>query len=84
MAYLLKLTSDDMKAANFVGKRYGWSDWISANLTVGDNFLCEAEAWDLAEYLESDTEGGHSYFPMLSEESNLYRVLTQFLFEELV
>jgi len=83
MAYTIKLTEADMEAANFVGYRYFWSDWMSTNLTVGANNLSEAEAWEFSDAIEKDAEGGHSLFPMLSRNSDLYQTLCKFL-EELV
>ena len=81
MAYTITLTQDDIDVANFVSYRYGWSDWMSTNLTVGANNLSEAEAWEFSDAIESDAEGGHSLFPLLCHDSNLYRTLCKFINE---
>ena len=83
MTYTIKLDQADMDVANLVSYRYGWSDWMSTNLTVGVNDLSEAEAWEFAAAIESDAEGGHSLLPLLSPYSDLYQMLCKFL-EELV
>jgi len=90
MAYQIELTSDNVKTIAFVGNRYGWSDALTS-LDEGTNELQEHEAWEIREAMESDTEGGHSYFPMLGHtcgsggqlEGCLYCKLQDFL-EEIV
>ena len=64
MAYELELTEDNVKTIAFVGHRYGWSDALKS-FAEGTNELAEHEAWEVREAIESDTEGGHSLFPML-------------------
>lgn len=69
-AYTLALTSEDIDTIGFVGGRYAWSEALGS-MGEGDNPLAEHEAWALQEAFEADTEGGHSFFPMLSHESEL-------------
>lgn len=69
-AYTLALTSEDIDTIGFVGGRYAWSEALWS-MAEGDNPLAEHEAWALQEAFESDTEGGHSFFPMLSHQSDL-------------
>lgn len=69
-AYTLALTQEDIDTIGFVGHRYAWSEALGG-LGEGDNPLAEHEAWALQEAFEQDTEGGHSFFPMLSHESEL-------------
>lgn len=76
--YRLKLTSEDFDTIGFVGNRYAWSDVLWKVCHVGINRLQEHEAWQLREAFESDTEGNHSMFPMLSRDSDLYRKLIEF------
>ena len=64
MAYTLTLTNDDIRTISFVGGRYAWSDALRG-MDTGTHELTEPEAWELSEAFESDTEGGHSPFPML-------------------
>ena len=68
--YTLELTQEDISTIAFVGYRYGWSESLS-DLGEGTNELAEHEAWELLSAFESDTEGGHSFFPMLSHDSEL-------------
>jgi hypothetical protein len=70
MTYHLHLTADDIETIAFVGNRYCWSSALSS-LSEGDNELAEHEAWTLVQAFEADTEGGHSYFPMLDHRSDL-------------
>lgn len=76
-AYVLTLTEADVEAIAFVGFRYAWSDALSG-LDAGENQLTEPEAWRIAEAFASDTEGGHSPFPMLDPQSTLCEKLTAF------
>lgn len=76
-AYVLTLTDADVRDIAFVGNRYAWSDALLA-LGAGENHLAEHEAWRIAEAFESDTEGGHSPFPMLDPRSDLAVRLTAF------
>lgn len=75
--YSLTLTDDDFRAIDFSGYRYGWSDALGS-LETGENQIPEHEAWEIAEAFEADTEGGHSPFPLLAEDSELYDKLRVF------
>lgn len=77
-AYQLELTDADIDTIAFVGGRYEWSDALR-HLEPGVNELTEGEAWALAEAFEADTEGGHSYFPLLDSHSDLAGKLMQLL-----
>lgn len=68
--YTLTLDASDLCTIGFIGHRYGWSEALSS-LGEGNNALAEHEAWELLSAFESDTEGGHSFFPMLSHDSEL-------------
>lgn len=78
MAYKLVLTADDITTIDFVSSGYAWADALSC-YEEGENTLTESDAWDLKESFESDTEGGHSLFPMLDERSELYAKLLAFM-----
>jgi hypothetical protein len=80
--YSLTLTKDDIKAIDWAGGRYHWSTALF-HLDEGINELAEHEAWEIVEACERDTEGGHSYFPCLSSDSNLAAELYR-LIEEVV
>ena len=73
--YQLELTEADRRTIAFVGGRYSWSEAIDRLVpeVEGETVyqLPEHIAWELAEAFESDTEGGHSYFPMLDQRSSL-------------
>lgn len=77
MSYTLTLTDEDIKTIAFVGGRYEWSKAL-LRLDVGENILSELEAWLIREAFDSDTEGGHGYFPMLDGRSELASKLTAF------
>lgn len=79
MAYTLELTSDDIETICFVGYRYGWSAILESECEAGVNTLAEHEAWEIKEAFESDTEGGHSFFPMLDQNSELAAKLYSFM-----
>ena len=76
--YILNLTELDVDTITFVGSRYGWSNALLP-YCGGRNEIPEHEAWGLAEAFESDCEGGHSMFPMLSHDSRLYAKLAAFV-----
>ena len=78
MSYTITLTEQDVGTIAFVGFRYGWSDALRG-LEAGDNILAEHEAWNIRDAIESDTEGGHSYFPMLDGRCELADKLYAFL-----
>lgn len=75
--YTLTLTEGDLKTIAWVGNRYCWSDALSG-LEVGENTLAEHEAWEIRDEFEKDTEGGHSPFPLLAPDSELYAKLLHF------
>lgn len=77
MTYVLTLTEEDVGTIAFVGTRYAWSEAL-LGLEAGDNKLAEQEAWTIKDAFESDTEGGHSLFPMLDPRSPLAERLTAF------
>lgn len=84
MSYRIELTSDDVRTLVFVGGRYAWSDALLAHVFEEDDGsatvdLAEHEAWELGSAIESDTEGGHSHFPMLDHRSELARKLFEFI-----
>jgi len=70
--YKLELTADDIQAIRFVGARYGWSFWLLNAAGEGSNEFAEHELWEFKEAVDSDSEGGHSRFPLLSPKSGLY------------
>ena len=75
--YELNLTSDDIKTIAFVGDRYSWSAILS-KYSEGENDIPEHEAWEIKDAFEEDMEGGHSIFPMLDPDSELYDKLLKF------
>ncbi len=76
--YNLTLTDDDMRAICFAGGRYEWSRALLFYLDTGENEIAEPMAWEIAEAFDADTEGGHSYFPLLAPDSELYAKLLAF------
>ena len=76
--YELHLTSNDMAALCWVGGRYEWSRSLLFYLEEGDNEIPESMAWDIREATDKDTEGGHSPFPLLATDSDLYAKLSEF------
>ena len=84
MAYQLELTEGDRSAINFVGGRYEWSDALRRLVPEGDEGetvyqVPEHIAWELRDAFEADTEGGHSFFPMLDQRSTLAEKLYAFM-----
>jgi len=86
IAYTLTLTRQESDSVDFVGGRYRWSDALRKLLAYDDETgepdpvrLTESEAWTLREAFEEDTEGGHSFFPMLDHRSELARKLFAFM-----
>lgn len=75
--YSLTLTQEDVDTIAFVGYRYCWSDALAA-LAVGVNKIPEHEAWKIRDAFDRDTEGGHSFFPMLAPDCELYAKLIRF------
>lgn len=83
--YTLEIDASGASAIQFVGGRYAWADRLLAlgYASEGTHTLQEWEAWELAEAFESDTEGGHSPFPVLSPHCTLYENLSR-LWESIV
>lgn len=75
--YTLKLTREETDSVDFVGHRYSWSAALQKLLAYDDDgepetiSMSESEAWELVSAFEADTEGGHSFFPMLDHGSEL-------------
>lgn len=74
--YTLTLTSEDWQAISFSGGRYQWSDTLSQICVEGENDLSESETWQLGDAFQSDTEGGHSPFPLLAPGSLMVKLNT--------
>ena len=84
MSYRIELSPTDLHTIAFVGGRYAWSEALCALAFEDDDGtatleLAEHEAWELSAAFESDTEGGHSYFPMLDSHSDLAYKLAEFV-----
>lgn len=77
--YEIYITGLDMDTFTHIGGRYAWSEWCETNLCEGRNFLREHEAWEFRDACEEDMEGGHSPFPMLNSECDLYYKLETLL-----
>lgn len=77
--YTLTLTPEDISDIHFVGGRYFWSEALSECCGEGRNELPEHVAWEILDAFERDTEGGHSFFPMLDLGSELARKLFAFM-----
>jgi len=77
--YVLELTDDDMRTIHFVGGRYCWSDALARHCHAGTNRIPEFVAWEIKQAFEDDTDGGHSFFPMLDQHSELATKLFSFL-----
>jgi hypothetical protein len=83
--YTLKLTRQETDSVDFVGYRYSWSAALQNFLSYDDDgepeeiSLSEAAAWELVSEFEADTEGGHSFFPMLDHRSDLAGKLFAFM-----
>lgn len=80
--YTLTLTKEEADDIHFVGHRYCWSNALSW-VAEGENEFTEAEAWEVRDAFDADTEGGHSMFPMLDSRSELCKKLLKF-YEEIV
>ena len=76
--YSLELTPEDVSTILFVGHRYCWSEILSA-YDAGEHTIPEHEAWEISSAFGADTEGGHSYFPMLDHGSELAGKLFAFM-----
>jgi hypothetical protein len=83
--YTLEISREESDSIDFVGHRYAWSAALQKLLAYDDDgepetiSLSESEAWELASEFEADTEGGHSFFPMLDPESALSDKLHRFM-----
>lgn len=75
--YTLTITEQEADTIAFVGGRYAWSEALGS-LGVGTHDIPEHEAWGISEAFETDTEGGHSMFPMLDHRSPLAEKLFSF------
>lgn len=73
--YSLDLTTEEVSTIDFMGDRYGWSEALRTLMGKGFESgtldMAEHEAWKLKDAFEEDTEGGHSFFPMLDHSSEL-------------
>lgn len=68
--YAIILTPDEVSALKFIGSRYQWTGLLLDHLdeeTGGIEFP-EHVMWQWNEDVEDDMEGGHSAFPMASDE----------------
>ena len=83
--YTLTFTKRETDSIDFVGHRYSWSSALQKLLCYDDDgepetlSLSESQAWELRNSFEEDTDGGHSFFPMLDSNSALYAKLWVFL-----
>ena len=75
--YRLAFTAEDVLTIAFVGARYAWSEALTG-LAEGVHEFGEAEAWHIAEAFDADTEGGHTMFPLLAPDSELFAKLSAF------
>ena len=84
--YTLTFTKRETDSIDFVGHRHSWSSALQKLLCYDDDgepetlSLSESQAWELRNSFEEDTEGGHSFFPMLDSNSVLYAKLWDFLY----
>ena len=85
--YSIKLINSEVSDIFFVGKRYCWSSKLIELINefseeVEDEGtiikMPEHKAWELRESFDMDTEGGHSFFPMLDQRSDLAKKLYTF------
>jgi hypothetical protein len=75
--YKLFLTEEDFSTIEFVGYRYCWSEKLSDVAELGENNFPEYIAWEIKDAFESDSHGGHSFFPMLDCQSDLCEKLAR-------
>jgi len=65
VAYRLQLTPSELRAIEFARGRYAWPDMLAAHVSEsGAVAFTEPEMWQWADDVDSDTEGGHSPFPL--------------------
>lgn len=63
--YRIKLTPAEMRAVEFAQGRYSWPDMLSAHAAEdGSIAFTENEMGQWTDDVDSDTEGGHSPFPL--------------------
>jgi len=98
LPYHIDLTKEDVKAIQFSGNRYGWSNVLFGMLEadesesyradgfpirIGRYKMSESEAWELLDAVRDDTEDWTISFPLLSDDSNLASELDR-LFNEVI
>jgi len=65
VAYRLQLTPSELRAVEFARGRYTWPDMLAAHASEdGLVAFTEPEMWQWCDDVDSDTEGGHSPFPL--------------------
>lgn len=65
IAYRLQLTPSELRAVEFARGRYSWPDMLATHATEGGLVaFTEPQMWQWADDVDSDTEGGHSPFPL--------------------
>lgn len=79
-ALTLELTEDDVRAIDFAGYRYGWSEAL-AWCEVGENEIDPHKGARILDGFGQDIEGGHSLFPLLDPRSDLAVKLAHLLTE---
>lgn len=68
-AYRINLTPDELRTVEFASGRYAWPDMLSAHVDEnGSVGFTESEMWQWADDVDSDTQGGHSPFPLASPD----------------
>lgn len=83
--FTLHFTESEWKTIRFVGGRYSWSEALLAfDGEIAEFELSHEQANDIATAIESDTEGGHEYLPMLSGGSALYSKIMKFYYSVVV
>lgn len=66
--YRIKLTPSEMRAVEFARGRYAWPDMLAVHTAEdGSIAFTESEMWQWTDDVDSDTEGGHSPFPLAAE-----------------
>ncbi len=80
MKFPLLLTWQDWQTIMRVGRQYSWSHAViqCPQCKEGQSQIPEGAAHTLCREFETDTEGGHSAFPMLDHDSELYAKLMSF------
>lgn len=67
IAYRLQLSPSERRAVEFAQGRYSWPDMLAAHASEsGAVAFTEPEMWQWCDDVDSDTEGGHSPFPLAS------------------